>query len=541
MKAFADLYTALDETTKTTAKVEALVAYFAQANPRDAAWAVSFLIGRKPRQAVPAKKMRAWAAAEAGIPDWLLGECYDAVGDAAETIALLLPPPDRSSNRPLADWVESVLLPLRNHDEETQRQILLDTWRAMDHSQRFVWNKLISGAFRVGVSAQLVTRALAKLGKLEPGTVAHRLMGDWTPSADFFQSLLDPDSSDTDLSRPYPFCLAHPIDEAGQGGPAGLGDPAAWQAEWKWDGIRCQLIQRSGETFLWTRGEELVTERYPELAGLGPMLPDGSVIDGEILVYRDGLVQPFAQLQRRIGRKTVGKTLLKEVPVALFAFDLLEDSGEDLRALPLRDRRARLAAIVAATNIPTRLILSPTVPGASWDELAEARAGSRDRLAEGLMLKRLDSIYHVGRVRGDWWKWKIAPMTVDAVLTSARRGSGKRASLYTDYTFSLWDDSGHLVPIAQAYSGLTDEEIRRVDAWIRRHMVESFGPVRTVTPELVFELAFEGIQRSTRHKSGLAVRFPRILRRRTDKRAADADRLETLRARLPGPDGPSQP
>lgn len=532
MRAFADLYAALDETTKTNAKVDALVRYFATVEPADAAWAVYFLIGRKPRQAVPSRKLRQWAAEEAGIADWLLGECYDAVGDGAETVALLLPAPERSSDRPLAEWVNSFLLALRDRPEEEQRAALLDAWRQLDRGQRFVLNKLISGEFRVGVSAQLVTRALAKVGGLEPGVVAHRLMGDWSPSADFYGALLHPDAADADVSRPYPFCLAHPIDEAGAG-PEGLGDPSDWLAEWKWDGIRCQLIRRSGRTFLWTRGEELVTDRYPELAGLGPMLPDGTVLDGEILVYRDGAVLPFAQLQRRIGRKTVGKKLLADVPVALFAFDLLEHEGADLRSTPLRERRRLLAELVEATNVPGRLLLSPTVEGTTWDDLAAARATSRDRQAEGLMLKRLDSAYQVGRVRGDWWKWKVSPFTIDAVLTAAQRGSGKRASLYTDYTFSVWDDSGRLVPIAKAYSGLTDAEIRRVDAWVRRHMVEKFGPVRTVTPELVFELAFEGIRRSTRHKSGIAVRFPRIARWRTDKAAADADRLETIRAMLP--------
>jgi DNA ligase-1 len=536
MKAFADLFLALDETTRTNAKVEALVSYFGTASPSDAAWAVYFLVGRKPRQAVPSKKLREWAAIDAGIPDWLLGECYDAVGDSAEAVALLLPPPERSSDRPLAEWVEGVLLTLRDREEEDQRRVLLDAWAEMDRTQRFVWNKLISGQFRVGVSAQLVTRALAKVGGLEPGAVAHRLMGDWSPSADFYRSLIHPDDADANLSRPYPFCLAHPIDETGLG-PEALGDPNDWQAEWKWDGIRCQLIRRKGETFLWTRGEELVTDRYPELSGLGPMLPDGTVIDGEILVYRDGVVQPFAQLQRRIGRKTVGKTMLTEVPVALFAFDLLEIGGEDLRSRPLWERRERLAGLVEATNVPGRLVLSPTVEGSSWAELAGQRATSRERLAEGLMLKRRESIYQVGRVRGDWWKWKISPITVDAVLTAAQRGSGKRASLYTDYTFSVWDESGRLVPIAKAYSGLTDEEIRRVDAWIRRNMVEKFGPVRTVTPELVFELAFEGIQRSSRHKSGVAVRFPRIARWRTDKKAEEADRLETILALIAGGGG----
>jgi len=528
MRDFAQLYVALDETTRTNEKVEALTRYFAAAPPADAAWAVYFLIGRKPKQAVPSRKLREWAAAEAGIPDWLFGESYDAVGDVAETVALLLPPPERSSDLPLTEWVEGRLLTLRESGEEVQHRAMLDAWRSMDRTQRFVWNKLISGGFRVGVSQQLVTRALAKVGGVEAAVVAHRLMGDWEPTPGFIARLLAVDAADADHSRPYPFCLAHGL----EGPPEDLGAIEGWQAEWKWDGIRSQLIRRAGDTFLWSRGEELVTDRYPEIATLGAFLPDGTAIDGEILPYLDGAPLPFAQLQRRIGRKTLGKTILAEVPVVLVAYDLLESGGRDLRADPLESRRARLEALAASVNLPDRLVLSPIVAADSWEALTLARQESRARQAEGLMLKRLDSSYHVGRKRGDWWKWKVNPFTVDAVLTAAQRGSGKRASLYTDYTFSVWDDDRRLVPFAKAYSGLTDVEIARVDAWIRRNMVEKFGPVRTVKPELVFELAFEGIQKSPRHKSGIAVRFPRILRWRDDRKAEEADTLEIIRGLL---------
>lgn len=527
MKAFADLYTALDETTKTNEKVDALTRYFTQAPREDAAWAVFFLIGRKPKQVVPSGKMREWAAAEAGVPDWLFQESYDAVGDVAETIALLLPEPEHSSNVPLHTWVEERLLPLRNAGESAQRESLTRAWAELDRPQRFVWNKLISGAFRVGVSQQLVTRALAKVKGVEATLVAHRLMGDWEPTPEFFDSLHAEKAAGDDLSKPYPFYLAYAI----EGPPESLGDPLAWQVEWKWDGIRSQLIRRAGETFLWSRGEELVTERYPELAAVGDALPDGTVIDGEILPWREGIPLPFAQLQRRIGRKTLGKTILTEVPVILMAYDLLEHDGVDIRSIAIEERRARLARIVAASPFPSRFLLSPTVEADSWESLAAARAESRAKHAEGLMLKRLGSAYGVGRRRGDWWKWKVNPLTVDAVLIAAQRGSGKRASLYTDYTFGVWDD-GRLVPIAKAYSGLTDEEIRQVDSFIRKHMIEKFGPVRTVKPELVFELAFEGMNRSTRHKSGIAVRFPRILRWRTDKPAEEADTLETVKSML---------
>ena len=527
MRAFADLYAALDETTKTSEKVAALVRYFKAAPAADAAWAVYFLIGRKPKQVVPTRKLVQWAIEVGGLPEWLFDESYDAVGDLAETIALVLPPAERSSDLPLRHWVEDVLLPLRRMPEDQQRPALLDAWSQMDRRQRFVWNKLITGAFRVGVSQLLVTRALAQVGGLPQPTVAHRMMGDWEPTPAFFQRLLAVEAGDVDVSRPYPFCLAHPL----EGDPAALGPVTDWQAEWKWDGIRSQLIRRAGQTFLWSRGEELVTDRYPELAQLGELIPDGTVIDGEILPWKEGRVLPFGELQRRIGRKTIGKKLLDEVPVVLMGYDLIEWEGRDVRDEPMAWRRVRLEELHAAVGSQT-FILSQLVDARSWAELAAKRERSREQNVEGLMLKRKTSPYRVGRVTGDWWKWKIGPLTVDAVLIYAQGGSGKRAGLFTDYTFGVWDD-GKLVPIAKAYSGLTDAEIKQVDAFIRRNTLETFGPVRTVKPELVFELGFEGIQASSRHKSGVAVRFPRMLRMRTDKKANEADTLETVRELLP--------
>ena len=529
MKAFAELYAALDETNKTTRKVEALTAYFRTVRPADAAWAVYFLVGRKPRQVVPSNKLWTWALELSGLSPWLFEECYHAVGDMAETIALVLPAPETSSNRPLHDWVENVLLPLRTKEEEEQKAAMLGAWAEMDRHQRLVWNKLITGGFRVGVSAQLVTRSLGLAGGIDPAVVAHRLMGKWEPTPGFYERLLAADPGDADVSRPYPFFLAYAL----EGSPEELGPIDEWQAEWKWDGIRSQLIRRAEQTFLWSRGEELVTERYPELAAVGALLPEGTALDGEILPWKDGRVLPFAQLQRRIGRKTLGKKLLEEVPAVLMAYDLIEHEGRDVRTEPLSWRRARLAELVERTRDP-HFILSPILHAASWEELGRLRATSRALNVEGIMLKRLSSPFRVGRVRGDWWKWKINPFTVDAVLIYAQRGSGKRASLYTDYTFGVWHEE-QLIPVAKAYSGLTDAEIREVDAFVRRNTMEKFGPVRTVKPELVFELAFEGIQRSTRHKSGVAVRFPRMLRWRTDKKPEDADSLETLRRMLDEP------
>jgi DNA ligase-1 len=524
MRLFADLYAAIDETNRTSGKVDALAAYFRAVEPLEAAWAVYFLIGRRPRQVVPTKLLRRWAREESGIPEWLLAECYDAVGDLSETIALILPPPVRTNGESLAAWVHR-LLALRGAGEAMQRAVMLEAWQSFDARQRFVWNKLITGSFRVGVSQQLVMRALSRATGVEPTAIAHRLMGDWEPTASWFASLGSADVTEEVVSRPYPFCLAYPLED----GLATLGPRDEWQVEWKWDGIRAQLLRRSGQTFLWSRGEELITERFPELAAMGDALPDGTVLDGEVLPWQDGRPLPFAQLQRRIGRKTLTRAILAEVPVVFLAFDLLESAGRDLRGEPLAGRRRLLEAILAGVDPPGRLRPSPVLDEPDWEALALAWRRSREEQAEGFMLKRRSSAYRVGRQRGDWWKWKVEPFTIDAVLTAAQRGSGKRASLYTDYTFSVWSE-GKLVPIAKAYSGLTDAEIRRVDAFVRKHMLEKFGPVRTVKPELVFELAFEGIQRSPRHKSGVAVRFPRILRWRDDKRPEDADNLEALRS-----------
>jgi ATP-dependent DNA ligase len=528
MKGFTELYIALDETNKTNAKTEALVRYLQQAAPADAVWAIWFLSGRKLRQVIPTRKLGEWAIEEAGISDWLFEESYFAVGDLAETIALLLPDPRESVDLPLHQLV-SMLGRWRGLGDEQQREAILQIWRQFDRRQRFVFNKLITGEFRVGVSQQMVIRAIAKQTGLDPGVIAHRLMGNWEPTPEFFERLKSPNLEDADVSRPYPFFLASQLDED----PSTLGDVKEWLAEWKWDGIRSQLIRRSGQTFLWSRGEELMTDRFPELHALGEVLPESTVIDGEVLPWRDGKPMPFGQLQQRIGRKTITKKILSDVPVVIVAYDLLEFGGEDIRQTSLIERRSLLEEV--ASVIPDTLKplfpLSPSIESGSWEELRKVREASRERSVEGLMLKRLSSPYRVGRQRGDWWKWKIEPYTVDAVLIYAQRGHGRRASLYTDYTFAVWDN-GELVPFAKAYSGLTAQEIDEVDRFVRRNTVESFGPVRSVKPELVFELAFEGLQRSSRHKSGIATRFPRISRWRKDKKIEEADTLDTIKAML---------
>jgi DNA ligase-1 len=550
MKAFAALYSELDATTSSLAKQAALQRYLHSAPAADAAWAVYFLAGGKPRQLVPTKLLRLLAQEAAGLPEWLFDESYEAVGDLAETISLLLPAPKEQHDLGLAAWVEDHLLPLRalgKADPAKLPDAIRAQWRRLASEERLVYFKLMTGSFRVGVSRLQVTQALAAVGGIDAKRVAQRLMGythiAGQPTATDYAVLIAPESSgelnQKTSGQPYPFFLAHPFNVSVDQFDAVLGPPTDWLVEWKWDGIRAQLVKRAGQVWLWSRGEELVTDRFPELATMGEALPDGMVLDGEVVVWREDKVQPFAELQKRIGRKTLSPKLLKDIPVVLLAYDLLEWQGRDLRAVPQEERRALMDELVTQLQHP-QLIASPVLTGDSWQDLARQREAARGMGVEGMMLKQRQAAYGVGRTKdvGTWWKWKIDPLSIDAVLIYAQRGHGRRASLYSDYTFAVWDGpqaqpERKLVPFAKAYSGLTDEEMGRVDAVIRKTTVESFGPVRSVKPTLVFELGFEGIARSSRHKSGIAVRFPRMLRWREDKPVQEADTLETLAALLP--------
>jgi DNA ligase-1 len=528
MRAFAALYEELDTTQSINLKVAAMARYFREAPPADAAWATYMLSGRRLKRFIGPALLKRWLIDEAALPEWLIDESYSSVGDLAETIALLTAGSahaESSDDTSLADWIEERLLPLRDEDEELQRRTIVGWWRELPYRQCFLLNKLLTGELRVGVSQLLVTRALAEVTGIERTELAGRLMGDWQPGAMFWQTLHAAESPRTDPAVPYPFFLASPL----EGEPSQLGERSRWQAEWKWDGIRGQLIRRAGECHLWSRGEEKITERFPEIVDAAASLPDGAVLDGEVVAWKDGRVQPFALLQQRIGRKKLTASILESVPVRFLAYDLLELDGSDVRAEPLRERRGRLETLLATASPLIRI--SPLVTEASWEQLAEARAASRARNVEGLMLKALDSAYGIGRQRGAWWKWKIEPHSFDAVMIYAQPGQGRRSNLYTDYTFGVWRDQ-ELVPVAKAYSGLSNPEVEQLDRWIRAHTVEKFGPVRSVEPTQVFELAYEGIAASGRHKSGIALRFPRILRWRTDKPAAEADTLANLQAVL---------
>ncbi|MFA0964634.1 ATP-dependent DNA ligase [Roseivirga sp. BDSF3-8] len=534
MKQFAQLFTELDQTNKTNEKVAALKRYFSLAPDQDKLWALALFTHKRPKRQVNSPLLRQWAREQAGIPEWLFDESYHVVGDLAETMSLLLPFPSQENDEGLTYWMEYILA-MAGMEEEEKKYHILQAWDRMTKYERFVFTKLMTGGFRLGVSQALVVRAIAEVNDIDKAIIAHRIMGNWTPQSETFESLVLEESQGDDLSRPYPFYLAYPLESA----PEELGSPYQWQAEWKWDGIRSQFIFRGGNVYIWSRGEELITDKFPELHALQDYLPDDVVIDAEIMPYKDGTPLPFASLQTRIGRKNVTKNILKKAPAVLFAYDLLELHGEDLRKEPMSKRRSLLEEIADEAAKSGVLLLSPTVNFASWSDLAHLREKSREYYAEGFMLKHVDSPYQVGRKRGDWWKWKVEPLSIDGVLLYAQKGHGRRADLYSDYTFAVWDVDT-LVPFAKAYSGLTDTEMKKVDNFVKRNTKERFGPVRTVKPELVFEIGFEGIQSSSRHKSGVAVRFPRMLRWRLDKKPEEANTLEELQSLLEvyGPDSP---
>jgi DNA ligase-1 len=526
MKRFSQLIQQLEMSNKTNDKMLALVDYFNEADDMDKPYVIAMFTGKRPKRPVSTALIKQWAIELCNLPEWLFAECYHNVGDLSETIALILPPATSISNRKLHEWIND-LASLNDKDDAFKRQFITKAWDSLETPERFIFNKLISGNFRIGVSNKMLVNALAKQGDIESSKIMHSIMGKWLPSEINYKDLINGTHVNTDSSWPYPFCLAYALETV----PSSLGKTREWQAEWKWDGIRGQIVKRNGELFIWSRGEELVTGQFPELHFLLQELEDGTVLDGEILSVKDGKVQAFSILQQRLNRKTIHKNQLNDAPIGFYTYDLLEYKGRDIREEPLSNRRQLLEAIISNLKTDKVVMLSQIVSFNQWDELAKLRETSRDLNSEGIMLKKLDSSYHSGRKRGDWWKWKINPYTVDTVMIYAQKGSGRRANFYTDYTFAI-RDGDQLITIAKAYSGLTDKEIKEVNAFVVKNAIEKFGPVRTVKPELVFEIAFEGIAESKRHKAGLALRFPRIARWRKDKNADEINTLDDLRQLL---------
>ncbi|MBL4675525.1 MAG: ATP-dependent DNA ligase [Mucilaginibacter sp.] len=536
MKAFANLFLALDETNKTNEKVKVLKDYFTSVPDTDKMHMLALFTGRRPKRQINATLIRTWAIEASNIPQWLFEESYHVVGDLAETMSLLMPASESSSSKSLTEWIAEINN-LADKNEEEKKLWLMESWAMLDSQERFVFNKLLTGSFRIGVLQNLVVKALADVTGIEAPALTHRIMGKWMPEDYTYEQLVQEQTASDDISRPYPFFLAYPIQETSEKQKSAedlhlaLGDASEWQAEWKWDGIRAQMIKRDGEIFIWSRGEDLATEKFPELHPFLYDLPDGTVLDGEILSFSNGKPLPFNVLQTRIGRKNLTKKILAESPVATIVYDCLEYGREDIRHKTQSERRQVLEKLQSQTSDPETFRISSLIQFDTWQQLETQREQSRAMIAEGIMLKRKSATYQVGRRRGDWWKWKIDPLSVDAVMVYAQKGHGRRADLYTDYTFAVWDGD-KLVPFAKAYSGLTDAEINKVDYFVKRNTLEKFGPVRTVKPELVFEIGFEGINKSSRHKSGIALRFPRILRWRHDKPKEEADTLESLKALL---------
>ena len=527
LELFAQLVSELSSSTKTNDKLQSLTDYFAIAPDNDKVWVIAIFSGRRPRRTVSSRLMREWCAEITNYPSWLFDECYSTVGDLAETLALLLPETKKEErvNKSLSHYLKT-FISVEKQDESVRKIFIIESWNEMNRDERFVFNKLITGSFRIGVSQKTIVNALAKTIELSPSVIAHRISGNWDPSTTSFNGLLSEAASLTDFSKPYPFYLAYALEEE----PENLGDPHEWQVEWKWDGIRGQMIKRNNELFVWSRGEELMTDKFPEYYILKDLLPDGIVLDGEIIPAMDGKPLPFSVLQTRIGRKNIGKKQLVDAPISFFAYDLLECNFDDWRHKTLTERRKKLEEVILPIKIPA-IKISEIINFTSWKELSEIRNKSREMNSEGVMLKRKISDYKVGRKRGDWWKWKIDPLTIDCVMIYAQKGSGRRSNLYTDYTFAV-KDGDHLVAFTKAYSGLTDKEFAQVDNFVKRNSIEKFGPVRTVKPELVFEIAFEGIAASNRHKSGVALRFPRMNRWRHDKTVDEINTLDDLKQML---------
>ncbi|HPZ24544.1 MAG TPA: ATP-dependent DNA ligase [Kaistella sp.] len=522
MKTFAQLITSLESTNKTNAKIDAMVHYLQTAPENDKLWFLALFTGKRPKRPVNTNLLKLWALEITQLPEWLFLESYSSVGDLGETLSLILPPPENEIDKSLSQWM-SELIDLKDKTEEEKRIYVIESWNGLDYTERFIFNKLIGGSFRIGVSKKLLINALSKYSEIDSSQLMHSIMGKWNVEETNFEDLISGTNINPDNSKPYPFCLAYPMEKEIHE----LGNPEDWQAEYKWDGIRGQLIKRNKEIFLWSRGEELVTPQFPELVFALENIEGDFVLDGEILAVVDNQVLNFNELQKRLNRKTITAKMLKEIPVKTFVYDILEFNGEDLREKPLSERRAILEKLINE-NPHENIKLSEIIQYKNWEELTEIRSNSRENNSEGLMLKQKNSHYHSGRKKGDWWKWKVDALTIDAVLIYAQKGSGRRSGYYTDYTFAVKKED-QLVTIAKAYSGLTDKEIMEVSKFVTKNSLEKFGPVRTVKPELVFEIAFEGIGYSNRHKSGVALRFPRIVRWRRDKKVDEIDDIEEVK------------
>ena len=527
MKKFAALFHDLDSMTKTNDRLDRLVTYFENACHEDSIWVCWFLAGNRIKGAIKTGELRSFLSEKVNLPLWLIEECHDRVGDLAETVSLLAGSDSGNKSFGLNKIIREFLLPLRAMDTEERKTTLYRAWDQLSMDEMLPFHKLLTGGFRMGVSKGNLCKALARVGKVEPAVIAQRLSGNWTCDDLTMEGILDPPDEGKDgMNRPFPFCLASPLQEKA----TSLGEVEDWQVEWKWDGIRAQLLTTGGGGgMLWSRGEESIDESFPEVLECIPYLPPGLCMDGEILAWgREGL-RSFSRLQKRLGRKNPGPSIQRKEPVRFQAYDLLRVDGKDLRSLPMGERRKKLEDLLNKMPGHLPLGISPLVQEKSCENLEIRRKESRDRGVEGFMLKRKDSKYESGRVKGAWFKWKVDPFLADMVVVSAQLGHGKRANLYSDYSLAVWDESGRLVTVAKAYSGLSNEEIEEVDKFVRKNITGKFGPVRGVNPSLVFEIAFEGAQSSGRHKSGVALRFPRIHRWRKDKKIEEADTLEMIR------------
>jgi len=531
---FSELFLNLDSSNSTNNKIEVLKNYFLSNDPIDNSWAIYLLTGKSNKRFISGRYLKNLFSELYEYPVWLIDTCYLKVGDSAEVITLLLKNKSTSRkkvllNISLNELLSKTIPDLSKLNDEEKNFKIKNMWETLPEDNHLIFNKILTGTFRVGVSIGLITKSISKLINIDEEIISHRLMGNFEPSIDSYEFLINKNINLQELnSKPFPFLLANTIED--KIFKHSIND---FQFEWKYDGIRMQLIKRSGNVSLWTRGQELVNDSFPELVDKMSHIKDDFVLDGELLVwnFKEQIAFDFSLLQKRINRKSPTRSIQIKYPIIFIAYDLLEINGRDIREIKLENRRIELEKYFSKwhnkteNNISAIFKICNLIFPKDWPDALNYKEKSRENNTEGLIIKKKTSIYSSGRKRGIWWKYKVDPMQLDAVLIYAKGGSGRRAGLYTDYSFALWKDK-ELIKFASAYSGLTNIEIKELDKWIRKNTIEKFGPVRSLKPEMVFEISFEKIQISKRHKSGIAVRFPRITKWRKDKKINDADSLE---------------
>jgi len=527
MKAFAKLISNLEQTSKEAFKVTALAQYFSNATDEDKLWTLALFTGTRPKRVVDIKALKEFAEQVYTEGEWLFEASHQIVGDMAETIAYFLPKAKRNGNHTLSEWI-SMIRTIFNAERIDQRDAITKAWDTLRPEERFIFNKLITGGFRIDVSLKLLSKALAIVTGKDENLLAHKLNSDWHPDEVSFETLIFTENPEAEKSKPYPFHLAHTLEST----VAELGDISNWQVERKWDGIRVQVIVRGNKISIWSRKGDILSSKVPELKPLAESMEDGTVLDGELICFKNGKILPINNLRTRFGRRNNSKKQFEESPCVFMAYDILEFKGEDIRNKDLAERRKKLEKVILQYYDEHKIILlSDIINNDNWESINSEREKSREHQVTGLVLKNKKSIYGSSRVEGDWWKWPVDPLFIDAILLYAQAGEGGSSKMYREYSFALWHGED-LVTFAKAKSGLEDKELKELTSFVKKNTKEKFGPVRSVAAVQIFRLAFDSITASKRHKSGILLKNPRLIEWLRDKNIEDGNNLDDLKKML---------